>query len=232
MITKKITFHISRYKADLIDPPRFYTYPLAVSESMSVLDALEKIRLTREPTLMYRHSCNHSSCGTCACLINGSERLACTTNAWTLDNETVTVAPLNGFPVIGDLVVNMDPFFKDIDEDWTYLRPLQNEDRDLGPDTGDRFLSRFEDCIECGSCVSACPVSRRNPEFIGPAALTAMHREIDKLPSKRNILLERAKSDRGADLCDRAYECSRVCPTAVYPARHILELRKMNTLLL
>ena len=228
MITKQVTFRISRYKADLIDPPRFYTYPLAVSESMSVLDALEKIRLTREPTLMYRHSCHHSSCGTCACLINGSERLACTTNVWVLDNETVTVAPLNGFPRIGDLVVNMNPFFKDIDEDWTSLRPSQNRERDPGPGTGDRIFSRFEDCIECGSCVSACPVSRRNPDFMGPAALTALHREIDKLPSKRNILLERAKSERGVDLCDRAYECSRVCPTAVYPARHIAELRKMT----
>ncbi len=227
MITKKITFHISRYKTDLINPPRFYTYPLAVSESISVLDALEKIRLTREPTLMYRHSCHHSSCGTCACLINGSERLACTTNVWALDAETVTVAPLNGFDRIGDLVVDMNPFFKDIDEDWTYLRPSQSKGQDPEPGTGDRMFSRFENCIECGSCVSACPVSRRNPEFMGPAALTALHREIDKLPSKRNTLLEKAKNNRGADLCDRAYECSRVCPTAVYPARHILELRKM-----
>ena len=228
MITKQVAFRISRYKADLIDPPRFYTYPLAVSESMSVLDALEKIRLTREPTLMYRHSCHHSSCGTCACLINGSERLACTTNVWALDNETVTVAPLNGFPRIGDLVMDMNPFFKDIDEDWTYLHPSQNRERGPGPGTGDRTFSRFEDCIECGSCVSACPVSRRTSEFMGPAALTALHREIEKLPSKRNILLERAKSERGADLCARVYECSRVCPTAVYPARHIAELKKMT----
>jgi len=26
--------------------------------------------------------------------------------------------------------------------------------------------------------------------------------------------------------CRRALECSRVCPTAVYPARHIEELRR------
>ncbi|MEA3230636.1 MAG: 2Fe-2S iron-sulfur cluster-binding protein [Thermodesulfobacteriota bacterium] len=227
MTTKPITFHISRFKTDLIDPPRFYTYPLAVSESMSVLDALEKIRLTREPTLMYRHSCHHSSCGTCACLINGSERLACTTNVWTLDNEAVTVAPLNGFPRIGDLVVDMNPFFKDIDEGWTYLRPSQNRERDPGSDTGDQIFSRFEDCIECGSCVSACPVSRRSPEFMGPAALTAVHREIVK-SQKKNRLLKLVRSERGAGLCDRAYECSRVCPTAVYPARHIDELRALE----
>ena len=228
MITKKITFHISRYKKGLIDPPRFYTYSLAVNESMSVLDALEKIRLIREPTLMYRHSCHHSSCGTCACLINDFERLACTTNVWALGTETVTMAPLSGFPRSGDLVVDMNPFFKDIDEDWTYLRPSQNRERDPGPDTENRFWSRFEDCIECGSCVSACPVFHRNPEFMGPAALTALHREMDKMPSNRNRLLKRSKKDRGAGLCDRALKCSRVCPTAVYPAHHIAELQKMT----
>lgn len=228
MATKEITFRISRFKAGRIDPPRFFTYLLTASESMSVLDALEKIRLTREPALMYRHSCHHSSCGTCACLINGSERLACTTNVWTLESRTVTVTPLKGFQRIGDLVVDMNPFFRDIDEEWTYLRPSQNRKRKTnGVHVSDPIFSRFEDCIECGSCISACPVCRYHPEFTGPAALAAIHREMDKTPSRRNALVKSARSERGAGLCDRAYECSRVCPTAVYPARHIAELKKM-----
>jgi succinate dehydrogenase / fumarate reductase iron-sulfur subunit len=216
MITKPVTFHISRFKAGQIDPARIFTYPVKVTKSMSVLDVLEKIRLTLEPTLMYRHSCHHSSCGTCACRINGSERLACTTLVWSLDTETVTMAPLKGFPVLGDLVVDMNPFFKDIDEYWTHLRSSKNSNR---------VVSRFEDCIECGSCVSACPVSRRNPGFMGPAALTALHREISKMPLKKDVLVKKATGERGADLCDRRYECNRVCPTAVYPARHIADLK-------
>ncbi len=227
MDIKQINFRILRYKAEVIDPPEFYVYTLEVADSMSVLEALEKIRLTQEPTLMYRHSCHHSSCGTCACLINNTEGLMCTTNVWALGTDTVTLAALKGFPLLGDLVVNMNPFFKDIDEDWTYLRPSIQKKRNGKPAGTERPFFQFEDCIECGSCVSACPVSRDNSEFIGPAALTAMHREMGKNSSYKKRLLRQAKNERGALLCDRALQCSRVCPTAVYPARHIVALKKM-----
>ena len=37
---------------------------------------------------------------------------------------------------------------------------------------------RFEDCIECAACVSACPVSGSDASFKGPAALAALEREL------------------------------------------------------
>ena len=227
MTTRKIAFKISRFKAEHIDPSRFFTYLLYVDEFMSVLDALEKIRLTKEPSLMYRHSCHHSSCGTCACRINDIEGLLCKTNVWALGTETVTLAPLKGFPRMGDLVVDMKPFFKDIDETWTCLQPSIRKVSGTESGTNQSHFTRFEDCIECGGCISACPVSSRNPDFIGPAALTAIHRELEKDTGKKNELLSKAKDKRGVSLCDRVLNCSRVCPTKVYPARHILLLQKM-----
>jgi len=40
-------------------------------------------------------------------------------------------------------------------------------------------------------------------------------------------LVSLAKNNRGVTLCERALNCSRVCPTGVYPARHIADLRRL-----
>lgn len=222
---KEITFRISRFKPGVIDPARLAEYSLAVDDQMSVLDALEQIRLKFEPTLVYRHSCHHSSCGTCACIINGTERLACITKVLALDSPVVTVEPLNGFERIADLAVRVDSFFQEIRPEWTYLRPAEDfGSRSEGFPT--ESYSRFENCIECASCVSACPVSQAGQQFVGPAALAAMHREMRKAPSKRKALLKLAGGQRGERWCRRALACSRVCPTKVYPARHIADLRR------
>ena len=39
-------------------------------------------------------------------------------------------------------------------------------------------------------------------------------------------MLALAGTERGERRCERALLCSRVCPTGVYPARHIMELRR------
>lgn len=225
MEIKKITFHIPRYKPGLIDPAKVQSYTLSVQSGMTVLECLEKIRLEQDRTLMFRHSCHHSACGTCACVIDGAERLACLTNVWSLGREEVTVEPLRGFERRGDLVVDMSPFYQDIDESWTSLETFQLYET-LSKDGVLPVFTRFQRCIECGSCVSACPVSRQPAVFMGPAALAAAHEEMIRSPQKKDALLALTAGDRGQRHCQRALACSRVCPTGVYPARHIAELRR------
>ena len=222
---KEVTFKISRYKTDIIDPARFYTYKVVADDHLSVLDGLEQVRLQQEPTLVYRHSCHHSSCGTCACIINGSERLACTTKVLDLNSTVITLEPLSGFERIADLAVKVEPFFEQIHPGWTYLQPAETIGDPYADAPADPFY-RFENCIECGSCVSACPVSQDEEKFMGPAALAAIHREILKSPAKKKELLKLAGGKRGERWCQRALACSRVCPTKVYPARHIADLRR------
>lgn len=225
MQQKQITFRILRYKPGVIDPPRFQEFELTVDDNMTVLDSLEKIRLEQEAALMYRHSCHHSSCGTCACKINGQARLACITRVLALNSSTAVLEPLDGFQRLGDLVVDMRDLFKDIAQDWSYMREAENVKSEVRPDGIDGF-TRFENCIECGACVAACPVIEKNTDFMGPAALAALHREMLKSPDRKSELLALAGARRGEQLCERALNCSRVCPTAVYPARHIADLRR------
>jgi succinate dehydrogenase / fumarate reductase iron-sulfur subunit len=223
--TRTIEFKISRFKPGVIDPPRFQSFVLDVEATWTVLDALEQIRLTQDPTLVYRHSCHHSACGTCACLVNGSERLACLTRVWVLASHTVVLEPLRGFARIADLAVDMTGFYRCIDAQWDLLRPAEALDGAVG---GEAAL-RLDNCIECGACVSACPAAAAQPAFMGPAALAAVHTQMQRSSAdQRAVLLARAGAPDGEPMCERALACSRVCPTGVYPARHIADLRRLR----
>lgn len=224
MTARTVGFRISRYKPSHIDPPRFESYRIEVEEGMTVLDVLERIRLTLDGSLMYRRSCHHSSCGTCACLVNGVERLACNTRVLDLGTDTVRLEPLRGFERAGDLTVRMETFYRDIEPGWSYLKPSASSAHGEA-DSGTELL-RFEACIECGCCVSACPASRPRPDFMGPAALAAIHNQMAKNPPDADELLQLAGSGRGERWCERALACSRVCPTGVNPARLIADLRR------
>jgi len=225
MEMRPIRFKISRYKPGHVDPPRFQVFDLSLGPRATVLDALEELRTRHDPTLLYRHSCHHSSCGTCACRINGIERLACVTVVWDLDGQEVVLEPLAGFPRAGDLMVDMGPFYEQIPSGLNCLRESE-WNREASTAEGLIRYERFESCIECGSCVSACPVSQPPGGFIGPAGLAAISREIEKDSRQADDLLALAGSDRGVRLCERAMHCSKVCATEVYPAGHIQKLRR------
>jgi len=225
MSKKKITLRILRYKPGRIDPARYQEFSIEADPEMSVLDGLEALRLNQDSTLMYRHSCHHSSCGTCACKINGRERLTCTTKIKELEGNTITLEPLDGFKLLGDLVVDISPFYNDISEDWNYLKEAESGMTGQLPE-GISVFRRFEDCIECGACISACPVTHKKEGFVGPAVLAALSNELKKSPHKSKTLQAIAGNTRGVRLCERAFNCSRVCPTRVHPAKHISDLRK------
>ena len=225
MSEKTIRFKILRYKPGAIDPPRYDTFEVPVGPRTTVLDALESIRVDQDPTLMYRHSCHHASCGTCAYKINGQEGLGCVTNVLELGTDEVVVEPMDGLSRMVDLVVDMTDFYQFFSPDWTYLRESEWYPDAVTPEEVDHFM-RFEDCIECGACVSACPASATGEFYIGPAALAAINRELSKNGDDKISLLDLAGSERGVWQCHSAFECTEVCPSDVNPAGHIMELRR------
>jgi len=214
-----------RYKPGVIDPPEFQAFRVEARPEMTVLDALEEIRLNQDAGLMYRHCCHHASCGTCACMINGTPALACTTRIADLKTEIISLAPLENHPCTGDLAVDVSGFFQPIDARWTNLKPCRKASEQRTPAGVDQLL-RFENCIECGCCVAACPVVADAPRFMGPAALAALNNERHHGDAGEELLLEIAAGPHGAGRCRRHLACSRVCPTGVYPARHIADLQR------
>ncbi len=94
----------------------------------------------------------------------------------------------------------------------------------------------------CGACVSACPaVSDSTQEdrpvghptntsaanrFKGPYYCALLYRQRANKPSEGAHLLSLADSADGVWGCERALQCSRVCPQGVAPARKIMELQR------
>ena len=222
MKPEKVIFRISRFRPGTSDLPHFQTFEVNVTRTMTVLDCLEQIRMHQDATLMYRRSCHHASCGTCACRINGTEMLVCATRVWYLGTHQVTIEPLASFEVIGDLVVDMNSFFNGMSKNRPQIR-LSEQANSVSRDNAVDALERFENCIECGACYSSCPVVRKNASFLGPAVLAAIHN--DYIHNKQKETLNLAAGEFGERLCERAINCSRVCPAGVHPARHILDIR-------
>ena len=225
MTEKKVRFKVLRYKPGFIDPPRYDTFEVTVGPRTTVLDVLEDIRVDQDSTLMYRHSCHHASCGTCGYKINGREGMGCVTNVLELGADEVVVEPLDGLGRIVDLVVDMTDFYRDYSAEWTYLRDSEWYPEAERPPEVDHY-ERFENCIECGCCVSACPVSAAGDFYVGPAVLAAINRELVNNGTDKKLLIDLAGSDRGVWQCHSAFECSAVCPSDVNPAGHIMELRR------
>jgi succinate dehydrogenase / fumarate reductase iron-sulfur subunit len=201
--------------------PHYDTFQVPIGPRTTVLEALLAIRTRQDPTLTLRHSCLHASCGTCGVRVNGTEALACVTPV-AEQGEPVVVEPLANLPVVSDLVVDMGDFY---DQLAPPDRPLVQASELV---VGEAGGTRFEDCIECGLCVSACPVSGSDANYVGPAALAAAWRVVREPRGADPVaVLSWVDDDEaGCWRCHVAMECSRACPAGVDPADAIMSLRR------
>jgi succinate dehydrogenase/fumarate reductase iron-sulfur protein len=135
-------------------------FVVPVDEGTTLLDALMWIKRHRDPTLALRHSCLHASCGTCGVIANGREVLGCVTPVRGLGPE-IRVEPLANIPVLTDLVVDMGDFFRRFPTESPPLRASEFLP-EAQPPAGSGGFVRYEDCIECGLCLSACLPGRRD----------------------------------------------------------------------
>ncbi|HEY3333841.1 MAG TPA: 2Fe-2S iron-sulfur cluster-binding protein [Candidatus Limnocylindrales bacterium] len=197
------------------------------SSRMTVLDALTWIRSRVDPTLDVRHSCFHASCGTCGLRVDGRDVLACVTRLDDLREGEVSVEPLRNQPVVSDLVVDLEALYEALEPMAVPLVRSSTLVAGGRPAEGVPALGRFEDCIECGLCISACPIEATDAAYEGPAVLGAAWRVIDEPrgtdPASALAIVD---GDQGAWRCHLAFECSEACPSEAEPGEHILHLRR------
>jgi succinate dehydrogenase/fumarate reductase iron-sulfur protein len=201
---------------------RHDTFTVEIRPDETVLDGIELVWARQDRTLAFRHACHHASCGSCGLRVNGVEKLPCVTPVQdvTADGGTLTIEPLRSFPLLGDLVVDPALLFKRMQQ---VGMPVIRHAEPLGK-TGD--FHRFENCIECGLCLSACPVMLASPHYLGPAALAAAERVVAE-PRGADVpsLLRLLDGEHGVWQCHSAFECTEVCPSDVNPAGAIMALR-------
>ncbi|WEV74558.1 2Fe-2S iron-sulfur cluster-binding protein [Bifidobacterium sp. ESL0798] len=138
----------------------------------------------------------------------------------------IEIAPLPGFPVLRDLIVDIDQMMNQIRK----LEPYLKADGKLATTTDgqiDMFeylqkpeeLKRYEllsNCISCGICEGSCPVYAGGEAFIGPAALIADSRFInDSRDNATDQRLDAIATADGITACQSVRACSRECPRGI-----------------
>src|SRR5436190_6328161 len=123
MADKTVTLEVFRYLPDQEDEPRFQTYTVPFKEDWVVLDALNHIKDHIDGTLSYRWSCRMGVCGSCGMMVNGEPKLTCAAFLKDYYPNTIRVEPLANFPVIRDLVINLDDFMHKLKEVKAWLIP-------------------------------------------------------------------------------------------------------------
>ncbi len=236
MAEKTITIKTTRFDPDRDAKPRMQTYEIPFAdESMVVLDALNYIKSHVDGSLSYRWSCRMGICGSCGMMVNGQSKLSCSAFLRDYWPKPVVVEPLNNFPIIRDLVIDMEDFMHKLKsiKPWIIRKkeiPLgAGEHRQTNAQI-DEFR-QFSECINCMLCYSACPVYGLNNEFLGPAAIALARRyNLDSRDEGIKDRLPVIGNPEGIWECSFVGECSVVCPKGVDPAKAIQQTKLDTTM--
>jgi succinate dehydrogenase / fumarate reductase iron-sulfur subunit len=229
----EVKFKIFRFNPETDEAPRYDVFAVDAGLNDRILDCLNKIRWNQDSSLSYRMSCAHGVCGSDGLTINGAPALACQKLVKDYDyTREIVVEPLKFFPVVKDLIVDMQPFF----ERMKAIRPDKIESSFGGITERERVQTIeergvFDDavkCILCACCVAACPVTvKEEPDFIGPAAILRAQRYI--FDSRVTDTAERMKileKPHGIWSCKTYYRCTQVCPKQIKVTEAILKTKK------
>jgi len=226
MAERTISLKVARYRPEHRPDQYFDEFDIPYREDMVILDALNHIKDELDGSLSYRWSCRMGVCGSCGMMVNYKPRLTCSTFLREFYPKPIVVEPLENFPVVRDLVVDMTSFMQKLQsvKPWIirHVDPPMEAGEYLQTPAEVEQYKGFSMCINCMLCYAACPVVGRDPDFLGPAVIALAHRY--NMDSRDQGEAERQRAiavDWGIWDCTFIGECSVVCPKDVDPAAAI-----------
>lgn len=223
-----LTVRIKRFSPETDHSSHWQEYTVEANPLDRFLDVLNKIKWTQDGSLTYRRSCAHGVCGSDAMRINGHNRLACKLLVADLGLR-ISVEPMLGYPIIRDLVVDMDPFFAQYEKIKPFLindAPIPATERLQSAEQRARYDEGTK-CILCGACTGACPSSWANRDWVGPASIVNAHRFIfDSRDHGAGERLEILSDRTGVWRCRTIFNCTEVCPRGIPVTRLIEEVKR------
>ena len=222
-MSESITLEIRRYRPEEEEEPSWESFEVPLRPEWMILDALNYVKDQLDGSLSYRWACRMGVCGSCGMMVDGEPVLTCATYLSALAPGPVRVEALRAFPVIRDLVVDVDDFVGKLESVQPWI--LRQEEKP--PSEGEYLqtpeeLSQYKQysmCINCMLCYAACPISALEPGFAGPAAIALAQRyNLDSRDRGSGERMDVLSQDEGIWGCTFVGECSVVCPKDVDPA--------------
>ena len=151
------------------------------------------------------------------------------------ENGQITLLPLPGFELIGDLSVNTGKFMQAMSERVeSWIHDIETDDMDfdqleerMDPDIMDEVYE-LERCVECGCCVSACATKRMRPAFLSAVGFMRLARFYLDPRDKRTdeAFYEIIGDDDGVFGCMTLMGCEDHCPKNLPLQTRIAYLRR------
>jgi succinate dehydrogenase/fumarate reductase iron-sulfur protein len=223
-------------------------YKIDLTKGMTILDALFQVQDRMDSSLSFRYSCRGAVCGSCSMLINKQPRLACKTQAATIQKEDmklktfsvleelpkgwnpeeeILIEPLPNMPILKDLVVDMSRFYHSLESMKLWMDPIEGNEPYLQSPEERKRIEKSVNCILCAICHGSCPVNAEHDDYIGPAALAKAWRFYeDNRVQDKSRYLEAAQVKNGAPLCDLIMNCVKACPKGVAPGGAIRKIKQ------
>src|SRR5450432_2174533 len=192
--------------------------------------ALNPVDVAGKPTtpVTYDSNCLEEICGSCAMLINGKARMACSALVDKLE-QPIRLAPLSKFPVVRDLAVDRSVLFENLKRVKAWV-PIDGT-YDLGP--GPRQFPQIQEeryplsnCISCTICMEVCPQFNDATGFVG-AATIAQVKLFNAHPTGKVLKEDRLHAlmgDGGIQECGYAQNCVQACPKGLPLTRAISDV--------
>ena len=195
----------------------FETYRVPIEDGMVVLDAIHYIQANFSSDLAVRWNCKAAKCGSCSAEVNGRPSLMCKSRLDKFaEGEEIMVQPLKTFPLIKDLVTDVQwnyeinkkipPFTPKDDGEWVIFQ----EDIER--------VQEFRKCIECFLCQDVCHVLRdhdRKDAFMGPRFLVRTA-GLEMHPKDTLNRTKYLKEEGGIGFCNITKCCTEVCPEDIH----------------
>jgi succinate dehydrogenase / fumarate reductase iron-sulfur subunit len=224
-----VALKIWRYDADSGDR-ELRDYEIEAPEWACLLDVLDLIKDQQDGTLAYRKSCRMMICGSCGMRMDGRAILACKERMKPIveSGHVPVISSMGNMPIVRDLVVDMDPFWKKVRDVKPWLDAGYDEAAEKERVVSQQqmnVIAKESLCIMCGCCVSECNAMEADPDFRGPAALAKGMRFVgDPRDNAEVERLNELNDEHGIWDCTRCYFCNERCPKGVDPRDAIAKL--------
>ena len=167
--------------------------------------------------ITYDSNCLEEICGSCAMLINGKARMACSALVDKLE-QPVTLEPFSKFPVVRDLAVDRSVLFENLKKVKAWVPVDGTYDLGPGPAHQPTGPGRGVSAVATASRAAAAWRRARNSTirhgFVGAATICAS--ALVQHPSHRQGIEDRTAAalmgDGGIQECGYAQNCVEVCP--------------------